>query len=141
MNALSLPKQVICSRENRCIVHLFLQLVGNYSTRSMESLLWSSRTMIVFYRCVSSRDPLFLGRSPSPVFTARNGPNFPATDLYPDRIRCLKSNTTIVSQRLGYVERSRRYVDPLLQACRLPRPALHAALTLSFRSSTCINHS
>jgi hypothetical protein len=53
--------------------------------------------MIVFYRCVSSGDPLFLGRSPSPVFTARNGPNFPATDLYPDRISCLKSNTTSIA--------------------------------------------
>src|SRR5271170_3167433 len=47
--------------------------------------------------CLSSSfsgDPLFLGRSPSPVFTARIGPNFPATDLYPDRIRCLKSNSS-----------------------------------------------
>jgi hypothetical protein len=46
-------------------------------------------------------NPQFLGYSPSPVFTARHGPNFPATELYPDRIRCLKSNNVDLSSALA----------------------------------------
>jgi hypothetical protein len=78
--------------------------VGSYGTRNVIEVIgiigyWERPTdCIVLIYVVSkflfSGDPLFLGRSPSPVFTARNGPNFPATDLYPNQIRCLKSNSS-----------------------------------------------